>query len=91
MRGDVPKKALKGGLEPVRVKGGGNCLFRSISKIITGSEDDHLLFRLATVKQGCLNEQQYRKSVQVGHKNIHYTYMYRILFVYFYSFKLVPG
>ena len=61
MHRDVPKKALEEGLEPVKVKGDGNCLFRSISKIITENEDDHLLFRLTTVKQGCLNK-QYRNA-----------------------------
>ena len=70
VRSGVPKKILEEGLEPVKVKGDGNCLFRAISKVITGSEDDHVLFRLATVKQGCLNEQHYRKNIQVGYKSI---------------------
>ena len=56
---------LKNGWEPVTVAGDGNCLFRSVSKILTGSEDQHLLFRLATVYHGCVNEQYHRKNVEV--------------------------
>jgi hypothetical protein len=56
VRCDVPKRVLKG-LEPGKITGDGNCLFQSISKVITGSEDDHLLFKLAMVIHGCSNEQ----------------------------------
>jgi hypothetical protein len=52
-------------LEPGKVTGDGNCLFQSISKVITGSEDDHLLFKLAMVIHGCSNEQYYQKNIHV--------------------------
>jgi hypothetical protein len=65
VRCDVPKGVLKEGLEPVKVTADGNCLFRSISKVITGSEDDHLLFKLAVVVHGCSNEQHYQKNIHV--------------------------
>ncbi|CAB3995432.1 Hypothetical predicted protein [Paramuricea clavata] len=65
VRCDVPKGVLKEGLEPVKVTGDGNCLFRSISKVITGSEDAHLLFKLAVVIHGCSNEQHYQKNIHI--------------------------
>ena len=65
VRCDVPKKVLKNGWEPVNVTGDGNCFFRSISNILTGSEDHHFLYKLALMHHGCVREHFYRMNVQV--------------------------
>ena len=62
---DVPKSVLKAGWEPGKITGDGNCFFRTISKVITGCEDDHLLFKLILIGHACLSEQYYRKNIQV--------------------------
>lgn len=56
---------LKASWEPVAVTADGNCLFRSISRALTGNEDDYALLKLAVIVHGCTNEAFYRKNVCV--------------------------
>ena len=65
MRCHVPKKVLKDGWEPVKVEGDGNCLFRTISKVLTGDEYHHLKIKLSLVIHACTREEYYKKNILV--------------------------
>ena len=60
---------LKNGWEPVKVMADGNCLFRSLSVLLTGVEDHLKLIKLATIRHGCTNEKYYIKNANMCIEN----------------------
>ena len=53
---------------PLAVHGDGNCMFRAISRVMYGTENQHALLRLLTVLEIACNPWTYDSS-RVGHQN----------------------
>ena len=63
---------LENGWEPVKVLEDRNCLFQSISMLLTGEEDHHKLIKLAVIAHGCANGKYYLKNVNIQYNIIQY-------------------
>jgi hypothetical protein len=54
--------AMIGHYTPIKTIGDGNCLFRSISKCLNGSEEQHILLRLLSALELIENESYYKSD-----------------------------
>ena len=50
---------IQPGLKPICAYGDGNCLYRSVSLVFNGNEDNHVEFRVRTIVEMVLHENYY--------------------------------